>query len=337
MVSIAFPRTIRPVPSSVLAADVGGTKTNLALYQRIDNGIKLIRTASYVTANHPSFENIVNTFLQTNEQIRSLCVGFAGPVINNVALGTNLPWGIDGHAVSKTFGIDHVFIINDLEANAYGLAALSPDELFVLNKGYESLKGNAAIISPGTGLGEAGLYWDGTSLHPFATEGGHCDFYPREDIDVELFNYLKKTYKRISWERLLSGSGIHTIFNFMTEVKQLSVPDWMMERMQSKDPAQVISEAAEKGEKIALETYHLFLRYLAEEAANLTLKIKATGGLFIGGGIVPKILPLLNTQEFLSDYLHCGRMNSLLEKVPVYVILNDKTAMLGAAYFGLNA
>ena len=338
MLPIAFPKAkMAPAGETILAADVGGTKTNLSLFTIKDGEMQFIREWSYRSAQYPSFVDIVKVFHAGVALPNRICVGFAGPIIRGEAEGTNLAWGISSAKVTQELGIKKVSIINDLEANAYGLAALKNDEVLVLNEGDHDLKGNAAIISPGTGLGEAGLFWDGKGLHPFATEGGHCDFYPRTEIDVELFLYLRTTYEHISWERLLSGAGIFTIYKFLRDVRNYDEPLWMSRKMAQEDPAQVISEAAMASERIALETYQLFLRYLAEESANLALKIKSTGGLFIGGGIVPKILPMLDQRVFLSHFLHSGRLKTLLQKVPVYVILNDKTALWGAAYYGANS
>ena len=228
-----------------------------------------------------------------------------------------------------------VVFINDLEANSYGLAGLQSNELAAIHTINTKSTGNIAIIAPGTGLGEAGLYYDGKKYHPFATEGGHSDFSPRTEQDIDLFRYLQQHYGHVSWERVLSGPGIHAIFTFLTTVERKQIPAWLAEQLQDGDPTPVISNAAiHQQEPVCLETLQLFVRYLAMETASLCLKLKATGGCYLGGGIPPKILPLLQTGEWYKHFLDMGRMKDLLEQIPVYVVLNDKTALLGAAYYG---
>jgi glucokinase len=228
-----------------------------------------------------------------------------------------------------------VVFINDLEANGYGLAGLQSNELAAIHTSNTKPAGNIAIIAPGTGLGEAGLYYDGKKYHPFATEGGHSDFSPRTEQDIDLFRYLQQHYGHVSWERVLSGPGIHAIFTFLTTVQRKQIPGWLTEQLQDADPTPVISNAAiHQQEPVCLEALQLFIRYLAMEAASLCLKLKATGGCYLSGGIPPKILPLLQTGEWYKHFIDMGRMQNLLEQMPVYVVLNDKTALLGAAYYG---
>ena len=191
-----------------------------------------------------------------------------------------------------------------------------------------------ALISPGTGLGEAGLYFDGSALHPFATEGGHCDFAPQTPLDFEVLNFLQRELDHVSWERLVSGMGIENLFNFFSQVKKMDVPE-ELRNAPPKGMGPIISRLAAEGDcPICMETMHMFLRYLAEESGNLILKYKATGGLFIGGGIVPDILDQLDLETFLHYLQNSGRMEGLLRRVPVVVILNEEAALYGAAFYG---
>ena len=216
-----------------------------------------------------------------------------------------------------------------------GIALLEESDFVVLNPGAPNSPGNRALISAGTGLGEAGLYWDGQHYHPFATEGGHSDFAPRTAQDVELFYYLQKQFGHVSWERVVSGMGIKNIFHFLTESEQEQIPEWLSARFPDADPAAVISQAAMRHEDpVCTETMDLFVRYMATEAASLVLKLMATGGLYLAGGIPPKILPLLQSDNWSKNFDNNGRMHDLSDRVPIHVVLNDKMALQGAAYYG---
>lgn len=335
LVPIAFKKEISQGQKAInlIAADIGGTKTNIALYRADGSGLSLVDQKRYVSKDHPSLSDIVHDFSGgTLPDLISAAV--AGPVVNGKSKLTNLPWQLDSVAMSQEMKIPICFI-NDLEATAYGLAGLGKEELATLATGDPASKGNIAIIAPGTGLGEAGLYWDGQHYHPFATEGGHSDFGPRTKTDVELFYFLQKQFGHVSWERVVSGMGIKNIFHFLTEGRGTAVPEWLSERMKDEDPAAVISQAAIKHEDlICAETMELFVRYLATEASSLVLKLMATGGLFVAGGIPPKILPLLQSDSWTKNFDNNGRMHDLSDKVPVHVVLNDKMALQGAAYYG---
>lgn len=335
LVPIAFRKELKKgqEPISLLAADIGGTKTNIALCRADSEGVNIVDQKRYVSKDYPSLTDIVHDFTKGKHPGR-LCAAVAGPVVDGKSRLTNLPWVLDSAAMSRDQGVP-VSFINDLEATAYGLAGLDRDELATLAVGDPAAKGNMAIIAPGTGLGEAGLYWDGERYHPFATEGGHADFAPRTAKDVELFYALQQRFGHVSWERVVSGMGIKNIFQCLAEKRREPLPEWLTERMKAKDPTAVISEAALKHEDlIAAETMELFVRYLATEASCLVLKLMATGGLFLGGGIPPKILPLLETDNWTRNFDNNGRMHDLSDRVPVHVVLNDKMALLGAAYYG---
>ncbi|HXB95178.1 MAG TPA: glucokinase [Puia sp.] len=335
LVPIAFRNKVGQGQKAVdiLAADIGGTKTNMALYRVDGDTIRMVRQKRYVSRDHASLSDIIHDFSGGTLPGR-ISAAVAGPVTGGKSRLTNLPWVLDSAAMSRDFGVP-VHFINDLEATAYGLAGLGKDERVTLAAGDPAAKGNIAIIAPGTGLGEAGLFWDGFAYHPFATEGGHSDFAPRTHDDVALFFALQRQFGHVSWERLVSGMGIKNIFHCLVEHRHETVPEWLSQRMQDEDPAAVISEAALKHEDLlCAETMELFVRYLATEASSLVLKLMATGGLYIGGGIPPKILPLLQTDAWKTNFDNNGRMHELSEKVPVHVILNDKMALQGAAYYG---
>lgn len=337
LVPIAFRKELKQgqEPITLLAVDIGGTKTNIALCRADSEGVTIIEQKRYVSKDYPSLTAIVHDFSKGKLPGR-LCAAVAGPVVEGKSKLTNLPWVLDSAAMSKDLGVP-VSFINDLESTAYGLAGLGRDELVTLQEGDPKAKGNMAIIAPGTGLGEAGLFWDGQRYHPFATEGGHADFGPRTARDVELLYALQQRFGHVSWERVVSGMGINNIFQCLAEKHQEPLPEWLTERMKAQDPTAVISEAALKHENlVAAETMDLFVRYLATEASCLVLKLMATGGIFLAGGIPPKILPLLQSDNWSKNFDNNGRMHDLSDKVPVHVVMNDKMALMGATYYGAH-
>jgi len=329
--------TLEKKDSTVLAGDVGGTKTNLALYSSTDEQITLIREETYHSSDYKSAVDVVQHFLSQHENAASfnICLGVAGPVVQNKVEMPNLSWAFSGEEIEKAIGTKNVSLINDLEATAYGLAVLGDDDFIAIYSGSSSGGDNMAIIAPGTGLGEAGLYWDGSGYHPFPTEGGHTDFSPRSELDIELYQYLSRKYEVVSWERVIAGPGIHDIYQFLCDVKNRVKGDWIKDLMEKEDPSAVISEAAlDERDPACIEAMQIYVRLLARESSNLVLKLKATGGLFLGGGIPPKITSLLQQNVFYDNFLDCDRMQHLIRKTPVKIILNPKTALFGAAYFG---
>lgn len=318
----------------VLAGDVGATKTNLAFFRREEGNMILLHEAQYKSNEYKDFNEMVNAFaLDIHPIPDSVCFGVAGPVLNGRAKLSNIDWEIDSAELSKYFNIRNINLINDLEATAYGLAVLKETDMARIHKGDATAFGNAAVIAPGTGLGEAGLYWDGNYYHPFATEGGHCDFASRNEFDFDLYNFLQRKFGHISWERLVCGPGIVNIYQFLRDEKKWKEPGWLKEEIIKGDAAAVISRHESQSE-ICKETMQLFVRFLAYESANLVLKLKATGGLFIGGGIAPQIVSLFENNAFHASFAQAGRLNYLLEKVAVKIILNPKAALLGAAFYG---
>ena len=318
----------------VLAGDIGATKTNLAFFKIEGDHVASLHEVQYKSNDYKNIVELTNAFTRDILLLPdSICFGAAGPVLNGHAKLSNLDWEIDSGELSDHFKIKNVYLINDLEATAYGLAMLNETDVAIIHKGDDAGYGNAAVIAPGTGLGEAGLFWDGNYYHPFATEGGHSDFAPRNEFDFELFTFLQKKFDHVSWERLVCGPGIVNIYQFLREEKKREEPGWLKEEIMKEDAAAVISRHVLQSE-ICKETMQLFIRFLAYESANLVLKLKATGGLFIGGGIAPQIVSLLENNAFHASFCQSGRLNYLLEKVPVKIILNAKTALLGAAFYG---
>lgn len=324
-----------PESGTVLAADVGGTKTNMGLFTIKDSSLQLLKKESYPTKEYNSFIEVYQQFYNGNlPKINAICLGVAGPVINGTVKGTNFSWEIDGKKLESQLNMGSVTIINDMEAHAYGLAVLPKNSFENLHSGQE-IPGNAALIAPGTGLGEAGMYWDGSNYHPFPSEGGHCDFCSRNQLDFQIDKYLGRKYGHVSWERLISGPGIQDVYTFLRAHSRKEEPQWLSVKMVQGNPPSVISNSALEGkDPICIKTLELFLRFLAIESAQLALKFKATAGIFVGGGILPKIVKRIDKDIFNSHFVQSGRMNPLLERVPVKVILNDETPLLGAALFG---
>ncbi|MGB5386861.1 MAG: glucokinase [Eudoraea sp.] len=339
-IPLAFPvnKNAANVDGAIMAGDIGATKTNLALFEIHKGQLTLVKEKSYRTRDFSAFTEMVLSFHRDKMPvIDAICLGVAGPVTRGKVKGTNFPWEIDSEEISRGLRVHSVTLINDMEANAYGMAALGKTDFEVLKEG-SNIPGNAVIIAPGTGLGEAGMYWDGAQYHPYATEGGHCDFSPRNELDWELWKSLHQKYGHVSWERIVSGPGIYSIYQFLRGFRGMPEPKWLTEKIKKGDAAAVITTVAhEKRDPICIETLDLFVGYLAIESAQFALKTKATGGVYIGGGIVPKILRLINRELFTENFVDAGRMNPLLQLMPVQVVLNDKTPLLGAAYYGAMA
>jgi len=322
---------------TILAADIGGTKTSLGLFEVGRDTLSLLHEATVPSKGYDTFEGVVMKFLEGNPDVPSmLSIGVAGPVLNNQVNLTNLDWELDGSQLQRNLGIGRVVLINDLEATAYGLAGLVQDDVATIFDHGEAPSGNMTILAPGTGLGEAGIFWDGDAYRPFATEGGHSDFAPHTALDLELYTHLKDEIEIPSWEHLVSGPGIYRIYRFLRDVKKHKEPAWLTENFKNdSDPAAVISHAAMRElDATCIKTMELFVSYMAREATSLVLKHKATGGLLLGGGIPPRIYPLLRKALFRQQFIRNSEMTELLEKVPIKVILNSKAALIGAAYYG---
>jgi glucokinase len=317
----------------ILAGDIGGTHTRLAFFPKEGNRLISVIEETFPSRAHSGLAEIVQQFLSAHKLSPTLaCFGIAGPVMNGRVETTNLPWIVDARLLSDELDIPTVLVINDLEATAYGVTVLEPTEWAVLNTGAPDAVGNAAVIAAGTGLGEAGLYWNGQNYHPFATEGGHTDFAPRSPLELELLHFLLSRFDRVSYERVLSGPGLVNIYEFLRETGRGDEPLWLAEEFRGHDPAAVITQMAlAERSTLCVQTLDLFVSIYGAEAGNLALKMMATGGVFIGGGIAPKILPKLMTPTFMHAFLTKGRMRPVLEATPVRVVLRGQTALLGAA------
>jgi len=316
----------------ILAGDVGGTKTNIAFFEGA-TALQVVVEQTFPSHEHAGLADIVRQFVGHHQlRVQQAAFGIAGPVRNDRCEATNLPWIVDAATLATELGIPRVWVINDLEATANGIAALAPTDFVTLNTGAADATGNAAIIAAGTGLGEAGLYWDGRAHHPFATEGGHTTFGPSDALERELLDWLLRQFEHVSWERLVSGMGLVNIYHFLRDTHRGEEPAWLAEQMRAEDPAAAIARAAKSGTSpLCLQALDLFMALYGSEAGNLALKVMATGGLYIGGGIAPKDLDKLKDGTFMKHFVAKGRMQPLLEAMPVKVILNEKTALIGAA------
>jgi len=315
-----------------LAGDIGGTKTRLAVIEVNGVQARIEREADYPSRDYATFEALLSSFLADAATPSHAAFGVAGPVRGRVVQTTNLPWHIDADALQQQFGFAHCTLLNDLEATAYGLPALGADDLLTLQTGVPDASGNVAVIAAGTGLGEAGLFWDGQCHHPFATEGGHASFSPGDELEMSLLRYLQQQQQHVSWERVVSGMGLLSLHEFLCLYRRAVAPQWLVDEMRRGDAAAAIASAALAGrDETCVETLHRFVRLYGAEAGNLALKTMSRGGLYLGGGIAPKILPLLQDGVFLDAFLNKGRMRPLLEAMPVRVILNDRAALFGAA------
>ena len=322
----------------VLAGDIGGTKTRLGIFEIEGGRFRTIEEKGYSSREYPGLEDIVVDFVGTDgSACQVACFGVAGPSTGRRMRPTNLPWVVDGGELEKRSGIPSVLLLNDLEATGWGVGALDETQAVVLNSGKPDATGNGAVIAAGTGLGEGGIYWDGTTPRPFACEGGHASFSPTDEFGDRLLVFLRRRHGHVSWERVLSGPGLADLYRFMLADGDRPQPEWFAEAENAGDPVPAISQAALDGVcDISKRTIELFARLYGEEAGNLALKTMATGGVWVGGGIAPKILGYLENGQFLEGFLNKGRMRPLLETMPVRVILDDRTALLGAAAFAAN-
>ncbi len=342
----------------ILAGDIGGTKINLALYDWEKGRVDPIREDTVWTADYESIEEVLTEFLEepaptepdsdepseesddsptkspsSTSPLTAACFGVPGPVLNNTCLTTNIPWMIEGDKLAEFLKIPQVRLLNDLEATAYGLPFLEPDEIEDLNPNAPSPPpdGTRALLAAGTGLGESLILWTGKDYQICPSEGGHADFAPNNDLEIELLRYLRTSYLHVSYERVLSGPGLHLIYQFLRDT-QKNEPTWFAEKLPIGDPATLIAKAGLEGKPdICKNALQLFVSIYGAEAGNMALKTLAMGGVYIGGGIAPKIAPALQDGTFMKAFLAKGRYKRLLSKIPVRVILNPHAALLGAA------
>lgn len=324
----------------ILAGDIGGTTTTLAVFASGGGALgfepepriaETVRSSSFAQAS-----DVVRDFCARHRpRLRAACIGIAGPVHENRCRATNLPWSVDGAELAAIAGLPQLRLLNDLEAVGYAIDLLRLEEMAVLQTGEPAAAGNRAVIAAGTGLGEAGLFWDGRAHRPFATEGGHADFAPADELEVALLRFLQREHGRVSWERVVSGPGLVAIHRFLGQSGDVDLenePPGIAEEMRREDPASVISRHAAGGTSaLCARTLELFVRLYAAEAGNLALKLMATGGLFVGGGIAVKNLAWMRSPAFLEAFRAKGRMRPLLEAMPVCVLLDADAALRGAA------
>ena len=324
----------------ILAGDIGGTNARLALFDLQDGHFNVVSTRVFPSHEYSGLDAIAKEFvLSTKSNPQAACFGVAGPVSNGRVATTNLPWIIESRRLQDELRIKSVLLVNDLEAMAWGIPALGPDDLVPLSQGASDAVGHQAVIAAGTGLGEAGMFWDGSQHQVYACEGGHADFGPRDDLELDLFRYLHKLYGHVSYERILSGPGLVNVFHFLRDTGRGTEPKWLTEEMQQSDPAAAISHAGMEGKSpLAEQALALFISVYGAEAGNLALKTMAKGGVFVAGGIARKIQGKLTEKLFLQSFVSKGRMHPLLESMPVKIVVNDSVALLGAArYASLKA
>jgi len=318
----------------ILAGDVGGTKVHLALFDFTGGNLKHARDKKFPAREYAGLETIVKEFL-LEEKVTAACFGVPGPVRDGRLRLTNLPWTLDSRELARNLKIDYVFLINDLQANGYGIAELDAEQIYTLSEGDSRQVGNRALIAAGTGLGEAFLVWDGHQYLTYPSEGGHSDFAPRNEDEIDLLRFLRQKYNgRISFERVVSGMGLTNIFEFLCEVRGMEEPAWLAERMKHEDPNSVITESAlQARSEICEKAMDMFVSAFGAEAGNLALTILSVGGLYLGGGIAPRILEKLKDGTFLKAFTDKGRLSQLLVNMPVRVILESRTALIGAAAY----
>jgi glucokinase len=318
----------------ILAGDIGATHTRLAGFETEGNKLQSVVEKVYETQEHDSLREIISEFITTEGvPVHRACFGVAGPVRNGRSRPSNLPWVIDSRELAQQLKLRAVGLINDLEAFAYGIDALESADFITLSPGSADADGNMAVISAAGGLGEAGLYWDGFRHHPYACEGGHADLAPRNNLQIELLKHLLSKYDHVSYERILSGPGIVNIYEFLRDTHQTEEPSWLRDQISSAhDPPAVISHLAlEKKAAICEQTLDIFVSVYGAETGNCALKFMSTGGIFIGGGIAAKIVPKMKEPEFMRAFLDKGRMKPLLEDMPVKIVMNDSSGLIGAA------
>lgn len=326
----------------LLVGDIGGTKTLLALYSYKNKEFILEKEATYASAQYPSLTDIIDWFLGKThyDSIQSACFGVAGPVLQGSSQITNLDWYLEERMIAQHLDIPNIRLINDLEATAYGMLYLDNNDFCQLNEKDKTLQtANRAVIAAGTGLGEAILYWDGEHYHAIATEGGHCDFGPQNAQQERLLNYLRQYFpEHVSYERILSGQGLVSLYNFLRDIENIKEDKAVQEALAiEKDPNTKISEfALTKQDPLCHQTLELFTQIYAQESSNLVLKSLALGGLYIGGGIAPKILPYLQKPMFIESFNNKGRFHHLLSNIAIQVSLNPRTPLLGAAHLAVE-
>lgn len=322
----------------ILAGDIGATRARLAAFQSEGTQLRCVLEKTYLSHQHHGVAELISLFVHKEGiPVHSACLGVAGPVRAGKCKISNLDWTIDSRELASQLKLDSVGLLNDLEAYAYALDVLESKDFVSLSEGQEDAEGNRVVISARTGLGIAGLYWDGFRHHPFACEGGHVDFAPKNELEVELAQYLREKYQHVSCERILSGPGIKNIYDFLRDSKRAEEPDWLRKEMSdaSDQPALISRMALEGKAAICQQSLSIFVSVYGSEAGNCALNFMATGGVFLGGSIAAKIVPKMRDPVFMQSFLDKGRMQSLLGDVPVKIVMNDDAGLIGAARYTL--
>jgi glucokinase len=322
----------------ILAGEIGATRTRLAAYESDGNTLSRVVEKIYMSQQETGLPDIISNFVKTEGiPVHSACFGAAGPVRGGKCQISNLAWTIDSRDLATLLKLKSVGLINDLEAFAYGIDGLVSKDFVTLSAGIEDAAGNRAVISARTGLGVAGLYWDGFRHHPFACEGGHSSFAPSNEIEIELLQYLHHKYGRVSCERVLSGPGIKNIYDFLCDTKKAEEPAWLHEQLRTAQdaPALISQVALENTAAICERTLSIFVGIYGSQTGDCALNFMSTGGIFIGGSIAAKIVPRMKDPIFMQSFLDKGRMQSLLRDMPVKIVLNDDSGILGAARYTL--
>jgi glucokinase len=318
----------------ILAGDIGATKVHLALFNLIDGKLDMVRDACFATKDFTGLEEIVSLFAGAGS-MSAACFGLPGPKTGERWKMVNLPWTLDRRELAEYLRIQHVYLLNDIEACGHAVASLPPAQLHTLNEGRAERTGNRALVAAGTGLGESFLIWNGCAHVPHVSEGGHVDFAPRNDDECNLLRFLMKKYGgRVSVERVASGIGMTNIYEFLRDGQGMEEPSWLAEEMAVADPNSVIANAALAGRCALCEkTLDMFVSAYGAEAGNFGLTVFSTGGLYIGGGIAPRILEKLKDGTFMQAFTDKGRLSRLVIEMPVHVILDSTAALKGAAAY----
>lgn len=323
----------------ILVGDIGGTYIRLAILRLEGGRFAFLAEQGFRSREEPSLQSALRKFLSTaGLPIRCAAFGVAGPVRQGRCETTNLPWVMDSEELARFLSLPRVGLLNDAEAWAYGIPLLAEGDVAVLNPGAPDAEGNQALIAAGTGLGEVGLFWDGRGHRPFASEGGHADFAARSRVEMDLLKFLWAQYPHVSAERVLSGNGLFQIYRFLRQRSGAKAPAWLAEQLRGGDTPAVIAENGLSGKcPVCGKALDLFVSLYGAEAGNLALKVMATGGVYLAGGIAGKILPKLKGPLFMEAFTAKGRMGPLLQSMPVRVILNPRSALLGAARYATGS
>lgn len=321
---------------ALISADIRSEITYLAYYVSDNKKVILQNESSYSTKNFASFSEIVNRFISdfSLSNIIKIAVAVPGPVIGGKSEPLRLPWKLDAEEIKKDTQVQQVYLINDLEASAYGLGIDDESNFLTIHQSDSFTPGNIAVLAPGAGLGEAGLFFDGEFLRPFATEGGHCEFSPRTNDEVEFYQFLQKIYGIVTWESVLSTEGLFNIYRFLRDVKQQKQPDWLTAEIEAGNFTQaIINGALENKDRICNMTIDTFIVFLAREANSLVLKLKATGGLYLSGEIPVMLQKYLKNDKFYKNFIVSDKMEVVLKDIPIYLVKDEKTIINGAALY----